>query len=94
MTRKTDKRFLASFTKPLFPLEEAHILPSVNTPRPTTATKKLLKRTLDFEMLYGVKSSVSFSHVHCDYGHAYLTCTIWSGKETMTNAFPLDFFIF
>ena len=53
-------------------------------------------RTLDFEMLYGVKSSVSFSHVHWDYGHAYLTCTIWSGKETTpwttTTAFPLDFF--
>ena len=47
-------------------------------------------------MLYGVKSSVSFSHVHWDYGHAYLTCTIWSGKETTpwttTTAFPLDFF--
>ena len=47
-------------------------------------------------MLYGVKSSVSFSHVHWYYGHAYLTCTIWSGKETTpwttTTAFPLDFF--
>ena len=32
MARKTDKRFLASFTKPLFPLEEAHIVSSVNIP--------------------------------------------------------------
>ena len=43
-------------------------------------------------MLYSVKSGVSFSHVHFDYGHSYLTCTIWSGKEIMTTAFPLDFF--
>ena len=72
MTRKTGKRFLASFTKPLFPLEEAHIVSSVNIPLPPPPQT----RTFDFEMLYGVKSSVSFSHVHCDYGHAYLTCTI------------------
>ena len=49
-------------------------------------------------MLYGVKSNVSFSHLHWDYGHAYLMCTIWSGKETTpwttTTAFSLDFFIF
>ena len=45
-------------------------------------------------MLYDVKSSVFSSHVHCDYGHAYLTWTIWSRKETATTAFPLDFFIF
>ena len=43
-------------------------------------------------MLSSVKSGVSFSHVHCDHGHAYLTCTIWPGKEIMTTAFPLDFF--
>ena len=43
-------------------------------------------------MLSSVKSGVSFSHVHCDHGHAYLTCTIWPGKEIMTPAFPLDFF--
>ena len=30
--------------------------------------------------------------MHCDYGHAYLTRTIWPGKEIMTTAFPLDFF--
>ena len=45
-------------------------------------------------MLYSVKSGVSFSHVHFDYGHSYLTCTIWSGKEIMTTAFPLDFFLY
>ena len=73
MARKTDKRFLASFTKPLFPLEEAHIVSSVNIPPLPPPPQK---RTLDFEMLYGVNSSVSFSHVHCDYGHPYLTCTI------------------
>ena len=47
-------------------------------------------------MLYGVKSNVSFSHLHWDYGHAYLICTIWSGKETTpwttTTAFSLEFF--
>ena len=43
-------------------------------------------------MLSSVKSGVSFSHVHCEHGHAYLTCTIWPGKEIMTTAFPLDFF--
>ena len=51
-------------------------------------------RTLDFEMLYSVKSGVSFSNVHFDYWHAYLTCTIWSGKEIMTTAFPLDFILY
>ena len=45
-------------------------------------------------MLYSVKSGVSFSYVHFDYGHSYLTCTIWSGKEIMTTAFPLDFFLY
>ena len=30
--------------------------------------------------------------MHYDYGHAYLTCTIWSRKETATTTFPLDFF--
>ena len=43
-------------------------------------------------MLSSVKSGVSFSHVHCDHGHAYLTCTIWPGKEIMTTAFLTDFF--
>ena len=43
-------------------------------------------------MLSSVKSGVSFSHVHCEHGHVYLTCTIWPGKEIMTTAFPLDFF--
>ena len=43
-------------------------------------------------MLSSVKSGVSFSSVRCDHGHAYLTCTIWPGKEIMTTAFPLDFF--
>ena len=49
-------------------------------------------------MLYGVKSNVSFSHLHWDHGHAYLICTIWSGKETTpwttTTAFSLDFFFY
>ena len=53
-------------------------------------------RILDFEMLYGVKSNVSFSHLHWDNGHAYLMCTIWSGKKTTpwttTTAFSLNFF--
>ena len=41
-------------------------------------------------------ASVSFTHVHFDYGHAYL-CHLhnWSGKESITTtAFPLDFFMF
>ena len=84
MTRKTDKRRLASFS-----LEEAHIMSSINIPPPPPQT-----RTLNFKMLYDVKSGVSFLHVHCDYGHAYLTSTIWSGKETTTTAFPLDVFVF
>ena len=49
-------------------------------------------------MLYGVKSSVCFSHVHWDYGHPHLTCTICSGKETTpwttTTAFPLHLTFF
>ena len=71
MTRK--KRRLASFTTPLLPLEEAHIVSSFNIPLPPPPSQT---RTLDFEMLHDVKSSVSFSHVRWDYGHAYLTCTI------------------
>ena len=71
MTRKTDKRRLAPFTTPLFPLGEAFCLLLISPLPPAPQT-----RPLDFEMLYGVKSSVSFSRVHCDYGHAYLTCTI------------------
>ena len=43
MTRKTDKRFLPSFTKPLLPLEEAHIVSSVNIPPPTTTTNAHLR---------------------------------------------------
>ena len=82
MTRKTDNRRLASF----FPLEEGHIVSSIYFPPSHNHHHKT--RTLDFEMLYDVKSSVSFPHVHCDYGHAYLTCTIWSGKETATIAVP------
>ena len=49
MTRKTDKRCLASFTKPFFPLEEAHIVSPINIPLPPPPQT----RTLDFEMLYG-----------------------------------------
>ena len=42
-------------------------------------------------MLYSVNSGVSFSHVYCDYGHAYLTCTIWS-KRLWQPLFHLTFF--
>ena len=61
MTRKSDKRRLASFS---------FVLINIPLQRPPQT------RTSDFEMLNGVKSGVSFSQVHCDYGHAYLTCTI------------------
>ena len=49
MTRKTDKRCLAFFTKPFFLLEEAHIVSPINIPLPPPPQT----RTLDFEMLYG-----------------------------------------
>ena len=46
-------------------------------------------------MLYDVKSSVFSSHVHCDYGHAYLTCTIWSrAKRLRQPLFHLTFWYF
>ena len=53
MTRKTDKRRLASFTTPLFPLGEAFCLLLISPLPPPPQT-----RPLDFEMLYGVKSSL------------------------------------
>ena len=114
MTRKTDKRCLASFTKPFFPLEEAHmkdrremlsifyeaIFSFRGSPywqlcllliSPSHHHHKLAPSTSKCYM-----ASVSFTHVHFDYGHAYL-CHLhnWSGKESiMITAFPLDFFIF
>ena len=57
MTRKSDKRRLASFS--FLPI-------NIPLPRPPQT------RTSVFEMPNGVKSGVSFSHVLCDYGHAYL----------------------
>ena len=61
MTRKSDKRRLPSLS--FLPI-------NILLPRPPQT------RTSDFEMSNGVKSGVSFSHVHCYYGQAYITCTI------------------
>ena len=74
MTRKTDKRCLASFTKPFFPLEEAHFVSPINIPLPPPPQTRTLTSKC-------YMASVSFTHVHFDHGHAYLTFTIDLAKR-------------
>ena len=68
MTRKTDNRPLASF-----PSEEGHIVSFSYILPSTTNTTKQAPST---SKCYMTLNLAFFSHVHCDYGHSYLTCTI------------------